>query len=80
MEIVIESINRIIQQIHSSDLTEDEQKTLAVRVSYAILNAVDFELIVEEDGSLSVFTQDGEIKLSSEGPLYQTNDYWNQTD
>ena len=74
MEQIIESINRIIQQIHNLNLTVDGQKTLAIRVAYAVLNAVDFELIVEEDGSVSVFTQDGEIKLSNEGPIYQTTE------
>lgn len=44
-------------------LSESEQKTLAIQAAFIILNTADFELVVEEDGSMAVFSSDGDIVL-----------------
>jgi formylmethanofuran dehydrogenase subunit D len=38
---------------------------MAVQAAFIILNAADFELVVEEDGSMAVFSSDGDIVLDS---------------
>ncbi len=56
-------MNKFIQDVMNPSLTEVERKTMAVRVAYKILSAADFDLVVEEDGSMSVFSSDGDIVL-----------------
>ena len=60
-------MNKIIQEVMNPMLTEVERKTLAIRVAYELLNAADFELVVDEDGELSVFSRNGLIRLDSYG-------------
>lgn len=60
-------MNKLIQEVKNPMLTEVERKTLAIRVAYELLNAADFELVVDEDGELSVFSRDGLIRLDSHG-------------
>lgn len=60
-------MNKMIQEVMNPMLTEVERKTLAIRVAYELLNAADFELVVDEDGELSVFSNEGEIVLGKNG-------------
>lgn len=60
-------MNKLIQAVKNPMLTEVERKTLAIRVAYELLNAADFELVVDEDGELSVFSNEGEIVLRKNG-------------
>lgn len=60
-------MNKMIQEVMNPMLTEVERKTLAIRVAYELLNAADFELVVDEDGELSVFSNEGEIVLRKNG-------------
>lgn len=60
-------MKKLIQEVKNPMLTEVERKTLAIRVAYELLNAADFELVVDEDGELSVFSNEGEIVLRKNG-------------
>ena len=61
-----DAINKIIEEVKNPMLSEAEQKTLAIQAAFIILNAADFELVVEEDGSMAVFSSDGDIVLGLE--------------
>lgn len=56
-------MNKMIQEVMNPALSDVERKTMAIQVAYKILNAADFDLVVEEDGSMSVFSSDGDIVL-----------------
>lgn len=54
----------MIQEVMNPKLTDVESKTLAIQVAYGILNAADFELVVDEFGLLTVFSDKGEIAFN----------------
>lgn len=56
-------MNKLIQELMNPALTDAERKTMAVQAAFIILNAADFEMVVEEDGSMAVFSSDGDIVL-----------------
>lgn len=56
----------MIQEVMNPKLTDVESKTLAIRVAYGILNAADFDLIVDEGGMLTIFSKKGKIAFNSE--------------
>jgi hypothetical protein len=55
--------NEMNQDLMNPALTDVDRKTMAVQMAYKILNDADFDLVVEEDGSMSVFSSDGDIVL-----------------
>jgi hypothetical protein len=61
---------KMIQEVMNPMLSEVERKTLAIQVAYELLNAADFELVVDEDGALSVFSNEGEIILRKDGVVF----------
>ena len=60
-----DAINKMIEEVKNPMLSETEQKMMAIQAAFKILNAADFELVVEEDGSMAVFSSDGDIVLDS---------------
>lgn len=59
-------MNKLIQELMNPALTDVERKTMAIQAAFIILNAADFALVVEEDGSMAVFSSDGDIVLDLE--------------
>lgn len=69
-------IAKLVQFIQDARLTESEKKSIAIQMACEILNSVDFELELDFDGCLTVFSEDGNIVYKSKGFAFEHHPDW----
>lgn len=57
-------LTKLMKVINNPKMTEGQRLNKAVLAAFAILNEAGYDIMVEEDGSMAVYSSMGDIVLS----------------